>query len=263
MEKIKGYKVTDNNGRCRDFQFELGKTYEHKEKVILCQSGFHFCLKLNDCFNYYDFDSRNRVFEIEASGKIIKEDNKDSKQACSIIKFVKELTWQEVLDLINIGYHNTGRSNSGDCNSGHSNSGNCNTGHSNSGNHNSGYHNSGNCNTGYHNAGNRNSGYHNSGYYNSGNHNSGNRNSGDYNSGHFNSGHFNSGDRNSGVFCTSTPELIIFNKPAKMTMEDFLNSKAYNLILYNLDVINWISSKNMTEQEKTEHSSSNLFLRTF
>ena len=62
---MKGYKVFDKNWKCKEFQFEIGKTYVHEGKLKLCESGFHFCKKLNDCFNYYDFDSKNKVAEID------------------------------------------------------------------------------------------------------------------------------------------------------------------------------------------------------
>ena len=50
---------------------------------------------------------------------------------------MRELTWHEVLDLVNTGINNTGKGNTGDCNTGKYNTGDYNTG---------------DCNTGYYNS---------------------------------------------------------------------------------------------------------------
>ena len=117
---MKGYKVFNSDWTCRKFKYEVGKTYEHKGAINLCQEGFHFCKKLIDCFNYYSFDPKNKVAEIEAEGEIIEGTD---KCVTSKITIIKELTWYEVLDYVNIGKNNTGNRNSGDWNSGDWNSG--------------------------------------------------------------------------------------------------------------------------------------------
>ena len=199
---MKGYKVFNEDWTCRDFKYEVGETYEMEESPKCCSRGFHFCTNLADCFNYYSFDTNNKVAEVEALGKIA-TDNDNTKHCTNKIKIVRELAWEEVLTLCNSGNRNSGNRNSGDCNSGDCNSGDWNSGDWNSGNRNSGNRNSGNrnsgdCNSGDCNSGDWNSGDWNSGNRNSGNRNSGNRNSGDCNSGDCNSGDWNSGDWNSG-----------------------------------------------------------------
>lgn len=116
---MKGYKVFNSDWTCRGFKYEIGKTYEHKGVINLCEEGFHFCKNLIDCFNYYSFDPNNKVAEIEAEGKIIEGTD---KCVTSKITIIKEITWNEVLDLVN-----TGKNNSGNCNSGNWNSGDCNS----------------------------------------------------------------------------------------------------------------------------------------
>lgn len=113
---MKGYKVFNPDWKCRGFQFEVGKTYELSGEISLCNRGFHFCLRLNDCFNYYNFNSNNKVAEIEFNENNVIHG--EDKSVTSKITIVKELTWFEVLQLVNTGKNNTGLNNSGDCNSG-------------------------------------------------------------------------------------------------------------------------------------------------
>ena len=144
-KKMRGYKVFNPDWKCYGMQYEVGRTYKHKGNLSLCESGFHFCEKLIDCFNYYQFNPNNKVAEIKAIGKIVNGDNKSVTDNISIIK---EISWQNVLELVNLGTENTGLGNSGDRNSGDGNSGYRNSGDGNSGDRNSGYRNSGDGNSG-------------------------------------------------------------------------------------------------------------------
>jgi hypothetical protein len=266
MER-KGYKVTGPDMKCRNFQFELNKTYIHDGNIELCRSGFHFCLIANDCFNYYSFDSSNRVFEITFGDNVF---HGEDKSVTNTITLIRELSWDEVLKLVNLGNNNTGRANSGNWNSGDSNSGNGNSGRANSGNWNSGNDNSGHRNSGNSNSGNWNSGNDNSGNWNSGNDNSGNWNSGNRNSGNSNSGNWNTGNRNtgnrntgnrnsgdsnsgyrnSGAFCTNNnPYMIIFDKPTSILTRDWEVSKVMELMSYIKTGI-WVPFNDMTPEEK-------------
>jgi hypothetical protein len=143
---MKAYKVFNPDWTCRSYQFEVGKTYEENVKPELCNRGFHACKNIADCFSYYSFDPNNKVAEVELIGDIVGVD--EDKQATNKIKIVRELSWNEVLELANSGKGNTGLRNSGDSNSGNSNSGYRNSGDRNSGDRNSGNRNSGNSNSG-------------------------------------------------------------------------------------------------------------------
>lgn len=134
---MKGYKVFHPDWTCRGFQYEVGKEYKMEEEPVRCERGFHFCTKLIDCFEYYSFNPNNKVAEIEAFGKIAGGGD-DSKHCTNGIRIVRELSWREVLDLVNTGTNCTGIGNSGDCNSGNRNSGSWNSGDCNSGSRNSG-----------------------------------------------------------------------------------------------------------------------------
>jgi hypothetical protein len=241
---MKGYKVFNPDWTCNDFQYKVGKTFEMEGEVIMCRRGFHFCKKATDCFEYYSFDSKNKVAEVEALGDVETEGN---KSCTNKIHIIRELSWYEVLDLVNTGAGNTGINNSGDRNSGNINSGN-----RNSGNMNSGDKNSGDMNSGDRNSGDMNSGTKNSGNSNSGDMNSGNRNSGDRNSGYWNSGDWNLSNNNSGCFNTEQHQLYFFDKPSNMTFKEWRNSEAYYL-LTGIDFMEWVYFKDMTEEEKKKH----------
>ena len=236
-KKVKGYKVFEPDWTCKGFQYKLGGEYKMDEDIEVCKRGFHFCESLNDCFDFYNFDPKNKVAEVEALG-IVKNEKGDIKSVTNHIKIIKELTWSEVCDLVNTGRANTGNRNSGDRNSGNCNSGDCNSGDRNSGDCNSGDRNSGDCNLGD---------------WNSGDRNSGDCNSGDCNSGDRNSGYCNSGDWNSGLFNSRLAVINLFNKTTNMTMEDIKkrHETAINAILYSdFPLTKWISERDMTEEEK-------------
>jgi len=78
---ITAYKAFNKDLKCRDFQFEIGKTYKHEGPVEICSSGFHSCLNPMDVLSYYDLtDSRFCV--VEAIGDI-KTHADDSKIAAA------------------------------------------------------------------------------------------------------------------------------------------------------------------------------------
>ena len=231
----KGYKAFDSELKCREFQFEVGQTYELPGPLKLCENGFHYCEKLNDIFNYYPTNYNTRVCEIEALGDIASEANK----SCTLkIKLIRELSKDEIKALTDDLKFNSGNYNSGDNNSGNYNSGDYNSGHRNSG----------NCNSG-----NYNSGDYNSGNYNSGHYNSGDRNSGNYNSGDRNSGNYNSGCHNSGFFNTDSPKVRLFDKDTDL---DWNSKTIIKLRSLNLKpILQWVPKSLMSEEEKNDHPS--------
>ena len=97
---IVAYKAFDENFRCRDFQYEVGKEYEIKGEIKCCERGFHACESPMEVFDYYDM-LNSRFAEVEQSGQIDKEgDNKSTKICSSRIKIKAEL---KLADIINIG----------------------------------------------------------------------------------------------------------------------------------------------------------------
>ena len=267
---IKAYKAFNSDLTCKDFQYEVGKTYRHNAVLKLCEAGFHACERLVDCFRFYPFrEAETRVAEVLVWGKVEYEDT-GVKICASNIKVVRELTWSEVLSLCNTGYGNSGHSNSGnhnsgswnsgsfnssnwnsgDWNSGGFNSGGCNSGSCNSGSWNSGSRNSGDYNIGNYNIGYGNSGNQNSGDYNTGDCNSGNNNTGDWNSGDCNTGNYNTGNWNAGIFNTGACEYTFaFNQLVKKQDLECLPSIPF----LRFKLVEWIPEKHMLPEEKEQH----------
>ena len=223
MSEVKGYKVFNPDWTCRGFQYEVGKIFEEDVKPSCCDRGFHFCKKAADCFSYYSFNSKNKVAEVIALGEV----DTDGKKSCTNkIQIVREIPWQELLTIVNIGKDCTGFCNTGDCNTGDRNTGDWNTGNRNTG----------DCNTGNRNTGNR---------------NTGNRNTGDRNTGDWNTGDWNKSSFNTGCFNTEEQKIMLFNKPSDMTYNDWLRSDArYLLNQIPKDVVEWVYEEDMTDEEK-------------
>ena len=245
---------------CLGFQYEVGKSFEMVESPICCITGFHFCVNLAECFNYYTFNSQNKVAEIEAYGEIDTNDNR--KYCTNKIKIVRELSWEEVLKLVNIGIKNNGYANTGDKNDGNGNAGSSNLGDGNTGSNNDGKLNSGNFNIGDANIGLFNKGYGNAGSHNIGNLNTGYCNIGNRNTGNFNRGNNNTGDWNSSNFSAGAfnidegeeePKIFMFNKPSNMTMHDWQMCDAKYIMSHcPHNSLNWVDEYCMSNKEKKE-----------
>ena len=197
-----GYKAVDKDMRgMNNYQYELGKLHIHDGKLVMCISGFHFCVYPSGVWSYRN-EPGTRVFKVEAY-----DVHPVSKGYGSYVKYVAKKI--KLIEEIKIdSKRNTGDCSAGDCNAGDCNTGDSNTGHSNTGHYNTGDWNTGDWNTGDWNTGNRNTGdwntghyntgHRNTGYYNTGHSNAGEYNTGDCNTGDYNTGHRNTGDRNTG-----------------------------------------------------------------
>ena len=242
-EPIKGYKVFNPDWTCRDFQYEVGKTFEDDVTPKCCSRGFHFCTKASDCFNYYDFNPENKVAEVLALGMVDTESG-DTKCCTNKIQIVREISWQELLTIVNTGKGCTGLCNTGNRNTGDWNTGDCNTGNRNTG----------DWNTGDWNTGNRNTGDCNTGDWNTGNRNTGDCNTGDRNTGNRNTGDWNLSSFNTGCFMTEEQKIMLFDKPTDWTYRDWINSDArYALAHIPKNVVEWVSSYDMTDEEKEKY----------
>ena len=88
-KEIIAYKGFDKNWKCRGYQYEIGKTYEHEGKAEACESGFHSCEYPLDILSYYA-PSESKFALVKASGEISKG-NDDSKIASTKITIEAEL----------------------------------------------------------------------------------------------------------------------------------------------------------------------------
>ena len=272
MAKIKGFKVFRPDWTCNPTghnlkQYTCPGKFEEEGELNVCGHGMHFCQTAADCFNYYSFNSENKVAEVIAYGEV----RTDGDKSCTDkLEIVREIPWDEVLRIVNTGKNCTGRCNTGDWNTGDWNTGDWNTGNRNTGNFNTGIYNTGNRNTGDRNTGNRNTGNCNTGncntgIYNTGNRNTGDWNTGDYNTGSRNAGNCNTGDCNTGdwnkssfntgCFNTEEQKIMLFNKPSDMTYREWMDSDAKRLLSQiPKDVVEWVYEKDMTDEEKAAYS---------
>lgn len=264
QKAIKGFKVFNPRWTCNGFGYEVGKTYEEKVDPVVHRTGFEFYREVKDCFNYYDFDPRNKVAEIAVLGKVA-----EGPIQCSTnkIQIVKELSWQELLDILNNGKGNAGYLNNGDKNSGNRNNGDWNSGVINDGSENSGDLNFGNKNSGDFNFGDYNSGDWNRGDGNSGYWNNEHRNTGNWNQASFCTGDFNLADRQTGCFCTEEPTIKFFDQDTGMTFKEWRKSKAYEILSsMPFEPTVWIGKEEMTDEEKIlypEYKTREGYLKTF
>lgn len=183
---VHGFKVFRPDWTCdptgyNPKQYTCPGKFEEEGELDVCGHGMHFCQTAADCFNYYSFNSENKVAEVIAYGEVRTEGDKSCTDKLEI---VREIPWDEVLRIVNLGKNCTGR-----------------------------------CNTG-------------------------NRNTGDWNKSSFNTGCFN----------TVEQKIMLFNKPSDMTYRDWYESDARWLLnQIPKDVVEWIYSEDMTDEEKAEH----------
>ncbi len=90
------FKGFDENLRCRDFQYEVGKTYSFNGTIKLCENGAHACENPLDVWNYYGpCDARYAL--VESGGNIDRNGDGDTKIACAEITIKAELKLPEFI----------------------------------------------------------------------------------------------------------------------------------------------------------------------
>ena len=112
MDRVKGYKVFNPDWTCspngNTKQYTCPGKFEEDITPVRCGHGMHFCRKASDCFNYYNFNLKNKVAEVIAYGDIVEEGD---KCCTNKLEIVREIPWQELLTIVNTGKDCTGLRN--------------------------------------------------------------------------------------------------------------------------------------------------------
>lgn len=105
----KGFHKTNDELHCLGYIFESDKTaHIHRDTIRICSSGFHYCKKLEDVFQFYDKTGTNTV----VYHKVLCKDTRTSQSTKSVTNVLiigEEITqeqyfytrYKDKLDLIN------------------------------------------------------------------------------------------------------------------------------------------------------------------
>jgi hypothetical protein len=96
-ETVKAIKGFDADLKCRGFQYEVGKSYEHQGGVVMCSSGFHACEGSPfDVWGYYgpvDAEGKlARYADVSMAGFVRDSGQKDSKICAAKITIDAEIS---------------------------------------------------------------------------------------------------------------------------------------------------------------------------
>ncbi|MCK8947097.1 hypothetical protein MY797_08595 [Haemophilus influenzae] len=94
-KEIIAYKGFNQDWACRGYQYEVGKTYEHKGNVKACESGFHACEYPLDVLSYYS-PAVSKFAVVKMSGETSK-DSDDTKIASAKITIETEINLPEMI----------------------------------------------------------------------------------------------------------------------------------------------------------------------
>ncbi|AUR03165.1 hypothetical protein PhaeoP72_01180 [Phaeobacter inhibens] len=96
QDRIIAYKGFNRDWTCRDFQYEVGKTFEKDGEIKVCGNGFHACLHPLDVFNYYP-PASSRFALVEMSGDTDQKEHSDTKIASARIEIKPEIQISEMI----------------------------------------------------------------------------------------------------------------------------------------------------------------------
>ena len=94
-KEIIAYKGFNQDWTCLGYQYEVGKTYEHRGDVKACESGFHACEYPLDVLSYYS-PAVSKFAVVKMSGETSK-DSDDTKIASAKITIETEINLPEMV----------------------------------------------------------------------------------------------------------------------------------------------------------------------
>ena len=124
--EVIAYKGMNSDMTCRDFKYELGKSYK-TDKAKRCICGFHACLNPIDVLDYYQRCKSSRYFKVKLFGEITKCSSYDTKVAATEITILEEITdtfnevikteWLKNENVIDLLYYSDGLARIKNCES--------------------------------------------------------------------------------------------------------------------------------------------------
>jgi hypothetical protein len=87
---VSAFKAFGPDWKCKNYQYEVGKTYTHDGPVKACNSGFHACENPLDVLSYYDLTG-SKFATVKLSGKLDRHPE-DSKISSAKITIEAELS---------------------------------------------------------------------------------------------------------------------------------------------------------------------------
>ena len=91
---VHGFKVFRPDWTCspngNTKQYTCPGKFEEEGELDVCGHGMHFCQTAADCFNYYSFNSENKVAEVIAYGDVRTEGDKSCTDKLEIVREIRE-----------------------------------------------------------------------------------------------------------------------------------------------------------------------------
>ena len=94
--EVIAYKGMNSDMTCRDFKYEVGKTYK-TDKVELRYYGFQAYLNPKDVLKYYSEKTKSRYFKVKLSGEITKCGKYYTQVAATEITILEEINIDEII----------------------------------------------------------------------------------------------------------------------------------------------------------------------
>ena len=85
---IYGYKGFDIDMQCIGLQYQVGETRVHKDIIIPCKSGFHFCKDIRNIIQYGYYPKSSIYARVKSTGNYIEHEDKIVADKLEILEIV-------------------------------------------------------------------------------------------------------------------------------------------------------------------------------